>query len=68
MGATKMVFEPFIRIVAMDAAGAKDFATGFFGMKSEEIDRVEDGGPARDPDKKYKDGAREFHLYKKGSR
>lgn len=65
MGVTKMQFEPFIRIVAMDPAGAKQFATEFFGMDPKEIDRIEDGGPARDPDQKYKAGAREFHLYKK---
>lgn len=61
-------YDPFIRIVAMDESGAKEFALRFFGMNPTEIDRIEDGGPARDPDQKYKPGAREYHLYTKSSK
>jgi hypothetical protein len=54
--------EKFIRIVSMDHESARKWAIDFFGIPEDQIKLVEDAGPAKPADK-YKEGAREFHIY-----
>jgi hypothetical protein len=54
--------DPFIRVVAMNADGAREFCVNEFGMDPTRIDRIEDGGLAS-PRDRYKTGARTWHVY-----
>lgn len=54
--------DPFILVVAMTADSAREFCVNGFGMNPALIDRIEDGGPSKQPEK-YKTGARCWHVY-----
>ena len=63
MTRSKMVFERFWRVVAVDSAGAIRFAREMFGVPPERKLMAVDGGPAGRPEK-YKPEAREWHVYR----
>jgi hypothetical protein len=54
--------DKFIRVVSMDAEGAKAFCRDWLGVPAERLWKVEDAGPAGRPER-YKTEAREFHVY-----
>ena len=61
---TEFERDEFLRVVAMDAEGARRFCVEAFGMDPECIEKIEDGGPSGQPGK-YKPGARCWHVYAK---
>lgn len=63
MNQEKIAFEPdaFLRVTAMDEAGARRFVTTWLKVPGKKIEKIVDAGPASN--ERYKEGARTFHVY-----
>lgn len=61
-----MIHENYIRVVALDEQGARDFVIQGLGCEDARIDRVTDEGTPNQIEK-YKPGARLFYVRLKGN-